>query len=118
MSRRRWLVPLLTLTRVSATRVLPRRVRAGATGWEEPTAAPLLPLPPPLPRPPTLPNPPTTFSSDTTAFIGSINGGPGPPEWAGIPRPILDGSVEGYRYLGEGQFMTETGREVLARRPL
>jgi hypothetical protein len=54
-------------------------------------------------------------SSDTTVFTGSDNGGPGTPEYDGIPRPIVDGSVEWYRYLGDGHFITETGREFFWR---
>jgi hypothetical protein len=48
-------------------------------------------------------------------FTGSDNGGPGTPEYDGIPRPIVDGSVEWWRYLSEGRFVTETGREFFWR---
>ncbi len=59
--------------------------------------------------------PAATTSSDTTVFTGSDNGGPGTPEYDGIPRPIVDGSVEWWRYLGDGHFITETGREFFWR---
>ncbi len=42
----------------------------------------------------------------------SDHGGSGTPEYDGIPRPIVDGAVEGwYTYLGDGRFLTEFGRE-------
>ena len=40
------------------------------------------------------------------------HGGPGTPEYDGIPQPIVDGAVEGWlMYLGDGRFLTEFGRE-------
>ena len=39
--------------------------------------------------------PAATTSSDTTVFTGSDNGGPGTPEYDGIPRPIVDGAWNG-----------------------
>jgi len=53
-------------------------------------------------------------SSDTTT--SSWPHGPGTPEYDGIPQPIVDALAEGWwEYLGEGHFVTETGREFFWR---
>jgi hypothetical protein len=46
-------------------------------------------------------------STDTT-FPEPVNGGPGTPEYDGIPHPIVQGW---YRYVGEGRFVTPSGSE-------
>lgn len=58
----------------------------------------------------------TPPSSVDTAAPQPVNGGPGTPEYDGIPWPIVDGNVEGWwRYLGNGRFVTESGREFFWR---
>jgi hypothetical protein len=106
MSRRRCcLVSALTLTGCLTLMLFIAGCGQSLSTQDEPTAASA-----PSITDSTEP-PAATTSSDTTVFTGSDNGGPGTPEYDGIPRPIVDGSLEWYRYLGDGHFITETGRE-------
>lgn len=61
----------------------------------------------------------TTGSTQSTAPTSSVdtapqpvNGGPGTPEYDGIPWPIVEG---GWRYLGDGHFVSESGRKFFWR---
>ena len=110
MSRRRLLASLLTLTGCLTLILFIAGCGQSLPTQDKPTATSA-----PSTTDSTEP-PAATTSSDTTVFTGSDNGGPGTPEYDGIPRPIVDGSVEGWwRYLGEGRFITETGREFFWR---
>lgn len=110
MSRRRCLlVSLLTLTGCLALILFISGCGQSLPTQDEPTAT-SAPSTTDSTEPPAAP-----ASSNTTVFTGSDNHGPGTPEYDGIPRPIVDGSVEWYRYLGDGHFITETGREFFWR---
>ena len=110
MSKRRcWLASLLTLTGCITVILFIAGCGQSLSTEDEPTStsAPSITT---SSEPAAVPT-----SSDTTVFTGSDNGGPGTPEYDGIPRPIVDGSLEWYQYLGDGHFITETGREFFWR---
>lgn len=110
MSRRRCcLTSLLTLTGCLTLILFVAGCGQSPVSQDEPTSI-SAPSTTTSTEPPAAPT-----SSDTTVFTGSDNHGPGTPEYDGIPRPIVDGSLEWYQYLGDGHFITESGREFFWR---
>jgi hypothetical protein len=62
------------------------------------------------------PTEPVSAPASSATATSSWPHGPGTPEYDGIPQPIVDSLVDGWwRYLGEGRFVTESGREFFWR---